>query len=98
MIEYIGWLGVLLGLCVAPPQLWKIWRSKEVKGISTLTYGMLLATMICYLIHAINIGDAVFIVAYGFNLTINGIIFILMLRYREETYFWEDVYYKIGGR
>lgn len=81
MLEYIGWLGVLLGLMVAPPQLYKIWKSKEVKGISIWTYGLLLATMLCYLIHAINIKDAVFIVANSFNLAVNMVIFGLMIKY-----------------
>ena len=98
MLEYIGWLGVLFGLFVAPSQLWKIWRSKEVRGISKTTYIMLLATMLCMLVHAIDINDLIFTITYGINLIVNGAVFVLMIKYDEKTSFWEDLYYRIGGR
>jgi len=76
----IGWVGVALGLLVAPMQLWKILRTKQINGISKATYTFLCLALVCYLVHAINIKDAVFITAQAINITINFAILILLFR------------------
>ena len=70
----VGWIGVGLGLCVAPPQLWKIIKTGKTADISVHTYTFLVLCMLCYLIYAIWIKDPVFITAQAINLTVNGII------------------------
>ena len=70
----VGWLGVVFGLLVAPPQLIKILRTGKTADISIWTYTFLVCCMTCYLIYAISIKDAVFITAQAVNLTVNGII------------------------
>lgn len=76
----IGWLGVLFGLLVAPPQLIKILRTGKVDGISLATYTFLFCALICYLIHAIYIKSLVFTVAQSVNLTTNGVILMLLIK------------------
>jgi len=76
----IGWLGVAFGLLVAPPQLWKILKTGKTEGISLPTYIFLTLALICYLIHAICIKDAVFITAQSVNLVTNSIILYLLMR------------------
>ena len=85
MIQIIGWLGVGFGLLVAPPQLWKILKSGRIDGISVHTYLFLCCALVCYLIYAIIIKDAVFITAQSLNLTTNTVILIILLRRRK----WE---------
>ncbi len=76
----IGWIGVALGLLVAPPQLWKILKTKGTSGISLCTYTFLVGALVFYLIHAILIKDAVFIVAQSVNLVTNSVILYLLVR------------------
>jgi len=76
----IGWLGVGFGLLVAPPQLWKILKTGKTEGISLCTYAFLTLALICYLIHAICIKDAVFITAQSINLVTNSIILYLLVK------------------
>jgi len=78
--ELVGWLGVLTGLLVAPPQLIKIIRSKSCEGISKLTYLALVAAIAFYLLHAIYIESVVFMVAQSINLTTNSLILFLVFR------------------
>ncbi len=78
----VGWLGVAFGLFVAPPQLYRIIKTKEVKGISLTTYISLCLAMVCYLIHAVYIGSAVFVTAQSVNLIVNIAILVLLLRRR----------------
>lgn len=83
MIGYwVGWIGVAFGLFVAPPQLWKIIKTKRTDGISLMTYIFLFLALLCYLIHAIYIKSPVFVVAQSINLTTNGIILWLLIRSR----------------
>ncbi len=76
----IGWIGVAFGLLVAPPQLYKILKHKKTQGISLLTYIALVLALLCYLIHAIIIKDAVFITAQSVNLVTNSIILYLLVK------------------
>ena len=80
--QLIGWLGVAFGLLVAPPQLYKIIKTKTVNGISKLTYTFLCFALVCYLIHAINIRDAVFVTAQAVNIVINFTILVFLLRHK----------------
>lgn len=80
MIHWIGWLGVAFGLILAPPQLWKIIKTGRVDGISKHTYIFLCLALTFYLIYAISIKDAVFIVAQSVNLCVNTVILWKLLR------------------
>jgi uncharacterized protein with PQ loop repeat len=81
----IGWIGVVLGIFVAPLQLYKILKTKCVDGISIPTYIALCGALICYWYHAAEIRDPVFITAQSVNLIANAIILILLLRARWGT-------------
>ena len=82
-VQYSGWLGLVLGLLVGPAQLLKILRTGEVKGISVATYTFLNLALVHYLIHAIDIKDAPFIVAQALNLLVNATILIYIVRRRH---------------
>ena len=83
---WIGWVGVACGLLVAPPQLYKIWKTGRTKDISLMTYTFLCLALACYLTYAIYIRDAVFITAQSVNLTANSLILFLMVRDRRRCY------------
>ena len=78
----IGWCGVAFGLMVAPPQLYKIIKTRRMNDISLVTYSALCITLICYLIHAIYIHSVVFTTAQAINLTINTAIWVMLMRHR----------------
>ena len=78
----IGWIGVFLGLLVAPPQLYKIIKHKKTEGISLMTYVCLCGALVCYLLHAIEIKDSVFITAQSLNLITNSVILYLLVKGR----------------
>lgn len=75
----IGYLGILCGFLVAPPQLYKLIKSKS-NGVSKMTYIFLVLALTCYLIHAIYIQSIVFTIAQSLNLVVNGIILIVLIR------------------
>ena len=74
-----GWVGVALGLGVPIPQLLLILETGEVGNISVGTYSLLVACMICYLLHAIRIRSKVFITAQSINIISNGVILIMLI-------------------
>ena len=76
----IGYIGIALGLGVAPPQLIKIRRTGRTKDISLATYAFLIGAMGCYLLHAIYIHSPVFIIAQSINLTVNSVILGLLIK------------------
>jgi len=88
MTDWLGWgfgiMGVVFGLFVAPPQLWKILKTGRVDGISRLTYTFLVLALIFYLLHAIYISSIVFIVAQSINLITNSVILVYLLRRKDE--------------
>ena len=76
----IGFVGIALGLGVAPPQLIKIKRTGRTKDISLATYAFLVGALVCYLLHAIYIHSLVFILAQSISLIVNSIILGLLLK------------------
>jgi len=83
MGEIIGWIGFGCGAFVAPAQLYRIIKTKEVKGISLTTYIFLVCAMTCYLLHAISINSPVFVTAQSVNLLTNLVILVLLIRRRR---------------
>lgn len=80
MYKYIGWLGILFGLMVAPVQLIKIWKTGIVDGIALWTYIFLCLAMVCYLLEGIRIKSKVFITANSINLVVNiGILLAIII-------------------
>lgn len=79
-MELIGWIGVACGLCVAPPQLWKIIKTGKTSDISVWTYSFLCCALLCYLIYALSIRDAIFITAQSINLMTNGFILGFLIK------------------
>lgn len=77
---WVGVAGIIFGILVAPPQLYKIIRTGKTGDISVWTYTFLVCCMTCYLVYAISIKDAVFITAQAVNLTVNAIILGFLLR------------------
>ncbi len=80
MGELIGWMGVILGVCVPLPQLYRIWKTKVVGGVSLGTYTFLVLALTCYLAHAIYINSPVFITAQSINLGTNFIIWGILIK------------------
>lgn len=83
MIGYwIGWAGVVAGVCVPIPQLIKIIKTHRLADVSLGTYTLLIFVLLTYLWHAIYIRSEVFATAQAINLTTNGTIWVLLLRHR----------------
>ena len=80
----IGFLGIALGLCVAPPQLLKIIKTGKTGDISLMTYIFLILAISCYLWHAIYIESVVFQIAQTVNLTTNTIVLCLLIKGRNK--------------
>ena len=81
--EIIGWIGVVLGVAVAVPQLIKSIKAKSTKGVSEGAYQLLFLCMICYLIRAIAIKEPIFIVSNIINLVVVGAMLYLFKVYPE---------------
>jgi len=80
----IGFIGLALGLCVAPPQIYKTLKTKSVKGVSKVTYIILCLTIACYFVYALSIKDLIFSLSNGINLLINGYMATLLFKYGEK--------------
>ena len=82
--EFIGWLGVAFGISVSIPQFIKSVRSRSTRGLSKHTYQLLFGAIACYLVRAIAVKEAVFIVSNSVGLFITAAILYLFRRYPAE--------------
>ena len=82
--EIVGWIGVVLGVAVAVPQLIKSIKAKSTKGVSKGAYQLLFLCMICYLVRAIAIKELIFIVSNIINLVVVGGMLYLFKVYPSE--------------
>jgi len=83
LTEVIGWIGVVLGVAVAVPQLVKSIKAKSTKGVSKGAYQLLFLCMLCYLVRAIAIKEPIFIVSNMINLVVVGAMLYLFRLYPE---------------
>jgi len=82
--ELVGWLGVAIGVCVNLPQAWRIYRTKSCRDVSVWTYRLLLACVVCYLLHALHIRAWVFVVSNSFAVCVAATVLYLHWRYDER--------------
>ena len=59
----VGWIGVCCSVSISIPQAIQIYKTKSSKDVSILTYWLLVATTLCYLVRAIAIKEPIFIVS-----------------------------------
>ena len=76
-----GWFSIFVGLFVGPPQLYKAFKTKNVSGVSKVTYFVLVFYMGMLLARAIHIGDFVFTVTNSLGIIVNGTILLLLYYY-----------------
>lgn len=79
--EWVGWLGVMAGVCVNLPQAYRIWTTKRSKDVSVWTFRLLLITVICYLIRALSIGEWIFIVSNAWAIVVTVGVLLLKRKY-----------------
>ncbi|KKN15945.1 hypothetical protein LCGC14_0980780 [marine sediment metagenome] len=84
LTQVIGWVGVVAGASISLPQVIKSYRSKSTAGVSRRTYQLLLLTIICYLIRAVEIGAPVFIVGNSLSLVMCIVMLTFFGRYGNE--------------
>ena len=82
--EIIGWIGVVLGVLVAVPQLVKSIKAKSTKGVSKGAYQLLFLCMLCYLVRAVAIKEPIFIVSNMINLVVVGAMLYLFKVYPDR--------------
>lgn len=84
MLVWVGWLGLVFEAMVGPSQLIKLVKTQQTRAISKWVYIYLTCALTCYLIYAISIANAVFIVANAVGIVINLTVLGLLLRYRRR--------------
>ncbi len=82
--EIIGWLGVAFGISVSIPQLIKSVKARSTRGLSRHTYQLLFGAISCYLVRAIAVKEAVFIVSNSIGLLITAAVLMLFKIYPAE--------------
>jgi MtN3 and saliva related transmembrane protein len=82
--ETFGWIGLAFAMVYMVPQLLKTWRNKSAADVSALSFILLNAAFVCFLIRAIVIREYVFIINYAFSLMTGTLQIILIWKYRKK--------------
>jgi uncharacterized protein with PQ loop repeat len=83
-VQVLGWIGLGLVQTFYLPQTIKIIRTKEVVGLSLLSWVILWVGLFFYLIYSIYVGDKVFIVGNSAGVFQSALVIWLILRYRAR--------------
>ncbi len=81
LINVIGYLAAFIGSVMFMPQVIKTWKTKETKSLSLLSYSLLVAVSLLWLIYGILLMAGPIIVVNFFLLCLSTFIVILKLRY-----------------
>lgn len=85
----LGWteiLGLVAGACTTAavtPQIWKAWKTKEVKDVSIGMYLVLITGLALWLVYGILQKDIPIIATNGTALLLNLFMLYLIFRYRH---------------
>jgi len=79
--ELVGWLGVSAGICVSIPQIVRIYQTGSSRDVAVWSYRLLVFVCLAYLVRAIAIQEAIFIVSNAINVFIASWVLVLKRRY-----------------
>ena len=79
----LSWIGFVLGMFIAIPQIIKTIKMKSARDISAVTFVFILATSTCMLIRAIAIKELAFICYYVYIIIANVFQLFLIRKYRS---------------
>ena len=77
----VGTLAALLTTLSFVPQVWKTWRSRDVRGISLTMYSVFTLGVALWLVYGILLGAWPIIVANAVTLTLALFILTMRIRY-----------------
>ena len=79
-------IGIIAGLCIALPsipQIFQKWKTKEVKGLSPLMFGLLAMGTGCYFVYGRYLGSVSMMLFNAISVISTLIMLILIWKYRE---------------
>lgn len=79
MTENIGYIAAFLTTFSFIPQVWKIWKSRDVSSISALMYFMFTAGVFLWLVYGILLGDYAIIAANAVTFVLAATVLIMKL-------------------
>ena len=83
-MQVLGWIGLGLVQTFYLPQTIKIIRTKEVAGLSLLSWMILWLGLLFYLVYSIYVSDIVFTVGNAAGVLQSTLVIVLVLRYRPR--------------
>lgn len=86
-MNYIDVIGLFAGICVTIsviPQIIKVWKTKKVKQISLLTFGVLTFGIAIWVVYGILKKDLPVIVTNSVSLFLNLIMVYFLIYYEKE--------------
>lgn len=86
-MNYVDILGFFAGICVTIsviPQILKTWKTKKVKDISLLTFGVLTSGIALWVIYGIFKNDMPIIVTNSISLVLNLVMVYFIIYYEKE--------------
>jgi len=86
-MNYIDLIGLFAGICVTIsviPQIIKVWKTKKVKQISLLTFGVLTFGIAIWVVYGILKKDLPIILTNSVSLFLNLIMVYFLIYYEKE--------------
>ncbi|WP_163401025.1 SemiSWEET family sugar transporter [Flavobacterium fluviatile] len=86
-MNYVDLIGLFAGICVTIsviPQIIKVWKTKKVKQISLLTFGVLTFGIAVWILYGILKKDLPIIVTNSISLFLNLIMVYFLIYYEKE--------------
>ncbi|PXY43546.1 SemiSWEET family sugar transporter [Flavobacterium hydrophilum] len=86
-MNFIDIIGLFAGICVTAsviPQIVKVWRTKKVKQISLLTFGILTFGIAIWVVYGILKKDFPIIITNSISLFLNLIMVYFLIYYEKE--------------
>ncbi|MBF0311155.1 MAG: PQ-loop repeat-containing protein [Magnetococcales bacterium] len=81
MLEWVGWLAMVISIMSLLPQLWKTWRSRSARDLSFLWLFLALASAVLWTLYGVLLPAQAMIWTNSIVGVILGLILLLKLRF-----------------
>lgn len=87
-IELLGWIAAAIGMSLGLPQLVRLWRTRDTKGISLLMWQLMLSVNLGWMFHGLRIWQLNMVIANAFSLLTTVLVLRLLARDLRRRIVW----------
>ena len=82
--QVFAYIGLTASFLATIPQIFKMIQTKDVEGVSMITYFLVILTNICFTVRSVEIGETAYTISNLIKVITSLMVFYLYYKYRKK--------------